>query len=71
MPLIEYLCSERHDGDSIAAQEGPSITLHQAKWALCPRGGIEKHAWALIEPTDAEALKASRGMIRETRPAVG
>ena len=67
MPLIEYVCSERHDDDAIAAQEGPSITLHHAKWALCPRGGIEKHVWSAIEPTDAEVLKISRTVVRETR----
>ena len=65
MPLVEFICSQSHDGDGIAAREGPGITLHQAKWALCPRGGSEKHMWIAITPTDAEVLKAGHGIVKE------
>jgi hypothetical protein len=70
MPLIEFVCTASHEGDTMAAQEGPSITLYRGKWALCARGGSDGHAWAAIEPTDAEMLKAGHGGLRDARLAV-
>ena len=66
MPLIEFVCTASHQGDSIVSREGPSITLHRAKWAFCARGGAEAHIWSAIDPTDAEMLKAGHGIHRET-----
>ena len=65
MPLIEFVCTASHQGDGVAAREGPSITLYHAKWALCARGGADSHEWSAIEPTDAEMLKAGHRGIKE------
>lgn len=65
MALIEFVCTESHETDTVVPQAGPNVTLYHAKWAFCQRGGIEKHSWSAIDPTDVEVLKAGHGKLRE------
>jgi hypothetical protein len=48
--LIEFVCSATHAGED-ANTEGPTITLHEDRWAYCRGGGRTRHTWTRITPT--------------------
>lgn len=45
MPKVMFVCTAEHQGETAPNRDGPTITLHEGKWAFCIRGGCERHAW--------------------------
>ncbi|HEU5287057.1 MAG TPA: hypothetical protein VFV20_01515 [Candidatus Limnocylindria bacterium] len=58
MPGIEYVCTARHDGGD-RGHDGPTVTVYESRWACCPTGGSDGHAWKRIPPTTVDDMRAS------------
>ena len=64
MASIEYVCGSAHQSENIN-RDGPTITLHEKRWAYCPRGDVDDHSWGQVTPTTVEALAIGWHRARE------
>jgi hypothetical protein len=55
MASIEFVCGSGHPGENIN-RDGPTITLHEGRWAYCRRGGVDGHSWEQVTPTTIAEL---------------
>ena len=66
--LIHYRCTAApHQRPSASDPRSPTspVTYHDGKWAYCPLGFHDGHAWTAIEPASLDDVK--QGLRSEVR----
>jgi hypothetical protein len=65
--LIHYRCTAAEHQHPAADPRSPTspVTYHDGKWAYCPLGFHDGHAWVAIEPVSID--EAKQGLRSEVR----